>query len=123
MGRCGRRVLCAVQAGVGIAFWAISMPAARSTGRRRSRRWIASDAHDAMALSAPRRVPGIAHGRPFQREPMRAMDEAVADGIGDAGFANGGVPRGRRELTGDERRRAFTAIFDHLEQVAPFAHR
>ena len=32
MGRCGRRVLCAVQAGVGIAFWAISTLAARSTG-------------------------------------------------------------------------------------------
>ncbi len=32
MGRCGRRVLGAVQAGVGIAFWAISTPAARSTG-------------------------------------------------------------------------------------------
>jgi hypothetical protein len=29
--RCGRRVLGAVQAGVGIAFWAISMPASRST--------------------------------------------------------------------------------------------
>jgi hypothetical protein len=31
VGRCGRRVLCAVQAGVGIAFSAISTLAARST--------------------------------------------------------------------------------------------
>ena len=45
------------------------------------------------------------------------MDQAVADRIGDAGLANGGVPRGRRELAGNERRRPFAPIFDDLEQV------
>ena len=48
------------------------------------------------------------------------MDQAVADRIGDAGLANGGVPRGRRQLAGDERRGAFAAIFDDLQQVAAF---
>jgi hypothetical protein len=40
------------------------------------------------------------------------MDEPVADRIRDAGLANRGVPRGRRQLAGDERRGAFTPILD-----------
>ena len=135
MGRCGRRVLCAVQAGVGIAFWAISMPAARSTGvfadRRppgcpriddRTRIDLASRATviaimtTALSRAARRR---IAHRGPFQREPVRAMDEPIADRIGDRRVANGRVPRGRRELAGNERRRPFAPIFDHLQQVPP----
>ena len=48
------------------------------------------------------------------------MNQAVADRVGDAGLANRRVPGGRRQLTGDERGRAFTAIFDDLEEVAAF---
>ena len=51
---------------------------------------------------------------------MGPMDQAIADRIGDAGLANRGVPRGRRELAGDQRRGAFAAILDHLQQIAPF---
>ena len=47
------------------------------------------------------------------------MDYAVADGIGDGRVANGRVPRGRRELARNERRRPFASIFDHLQQVSP----
>ena len=50
---------------------------------------------------------------------MRVVDQPVADGIGDAGFADGGVPGRRRELTRDQRRGAFTPIFQDLEEVAP----
>ncbi len=51
---------------------------------------------------------------------MRLMDQPVADRIRDAGLANGGVPRGRRQLAGDERRGPLTPIFNDLEQVAAF---
>ena len=47
------------------------------------------------------------------------MDQPIADRIGDAGFANGGVPRGGRELAGDQRRGPFTAIFQDFEQIPP----
>jgi len=50
---------------------------------------------------------------------MRAMQEAVADGIGDTGFADRRMPRRRRELTRDERSAAFTAILDDFKEVAP----
>jgi hypothetical protein len=33
------------------------------------------------------------------------------------------VPRGRGQLTGDERGRAFTAIFDHFQEVTPLGIR
>ena len=49
---------------------------------------------------------------------MRLMEDAVADGIGDTRFADRGMPRRRRELTGDERGAAFTAIFDFEEVTA-----
>ena len=48
------------------------------------------------------------------------MDQSVADRIRDAGLANGGVPRGRRQLTGDQRRGPFAPIFNDLQQVAAF---
>jgi hypothetical protein len=49
------------------------------------------------------------------------MDQPVADRIGDAGFANGGMPGRGRELAGNQRRGAFTAIFQHLEQIPPLS--
>ena len=50
---------------------------------------------------------------------MRAMQEAVADGIGDTGFADRRMSRRRRKLTRDERGAAFTAILDDFKEVAP----
>jgi len=51
---------------------------------------------------------------------MRLMDQPIADRIRDAGLANGGVPRGRRQLAGNERRGAFAPILNHLQQVPAF---
>ena len=51
---------------------------------------------------------------------MCPMDHAVADRIRDAGLANRGVPRRRRELTGDQRRGPFASIFNDLQQVTAF---
>ena len=48
------------------------------------------------------------------------MNQAIADRVGDARLANGRMPRGWRQLTGDERGAAFTPIFDDLEQVPAF---
>ena len=50
---------------------------------------------------------------------MRVMDQPITDRIGDAGFADGGVPGGRRQLTGNQRRGPFTPIFQDLEQIPP----
>ena len=50
---------------------------------------------------------------------MRLMEDAVANGIRHTRFTDGGVPRGRRELTRDERRAPFAAIFDHFQQIPP----
>ena len=47
------------------------------------------------------------------------MEDAVADGIGDTRLADGRVPRGRRELARNERRRPFAPILDHLQQIPP----
>ena len=118
--RCGRRVLGAVQAGVGIAFWTISTPAARSTGSSAGKRpprmpqERRSDVGSTCSIprnTGPNRnsrrdlrpapCSGIAHGRPLQREPMRLMDHAVADRIGDTGLPNRGVPRRRGKLARD----------------------
>jgi hypothetical protein len=51
---------------------------------------------------------------------MRPMDHAVADRIRDAGLANGGVPRGRRQLAGNERRGAFAPVLHDLQEVPAF---
>lgn len=48
---------------------------------------------------------------------MRAMNEPIADGIGDRRVANGGVPRRRRQVAGNERRRPVAPILDHLQEV------
>ena len=46
------------------------------------------------------------------------MDQAVADRVSDARLANRRMPRGGWQLTGDERGRPFTPIFDDLQQIA-----
>jgi hypothetical protein len=51
---------------------------------------------------------------------MRVMDQPIADRIGNARFADGSVPGRRRQLAGNERRRPFAAIFEDLEEIAPF---
>ena len=50
---------------------------------------------------------------------MRVLEDAIADGIGDTRLADGRVPRGRRELAGDERRATLAPIFDHLQEISP----
>ena len=75
---------------------------------------------DHAGAFGPASRPGVAHGRPFQRQSMRLMDHPVADRIRDAGLANRGVPRGRRQLAGDQRRGPLTPIFNDLQQVAAF---
>lgn len=47
------------------------------------------------------------------------MDQSIANRIGDAGFANGRVPGGRRELARNQGRGPFASIFEDLEEVAP----
>jgi hypothetical protein len=51
------------------------------------------------------------------------MNQAIADGVGDAWLANGCVPRGRWQLTRKQRGRSFAPIFDNLQQVAAFGIR
>jgi len=48
------------------------------------------------------------------------MNQPVTDRIGHAGFADSGVPGRGRELAGNQRRGPFAAIFEDLEEVAPF---
>ena len=51
------------------------------------------------------------------------MNQAVADRVGDARFPDGGMPGRGRQLAGDQRRGAFAAVFEDLEEIAPLAIR
>jgi hypothetical protein len=48
------------------------------------------------------------------------MNQAIADGVGDARLANGRMPCGRRQLTGNQGGPPLTPIFDHLEEITAF---
>lgn len=48
---------------------------------------------------------------------MRAVEQAIADGVGEVGIADAGVPVFGRELAGDEGRGTLTAIFDYFDEV------
>jgi hypothetical protein len=56
-----------------------------------------------------------------ERQDVCIVHEAVADRIGDGGIAEGRVPVGRDETTGDHRRRAVVAILEDFEEVATLA--
>ena len=112
MDRCGRRDLGAVQAGVGIAFSAISMPAARSTGS------LLVGGRGSSSHLRPSSGSRVTHGRSLQRETMRVMDQAIADRIGDTGLADRQMPGRRWQLAGHQRGPAITPIFDDFQEIA-----
>jgi len=62
----------------------------------------------------------LPHRAAAQRDQVRVMDEAVADGVGDRGLSNRLMPSFGRKLRGQNRRRLVVAILEHLEQVASF---
>jgi len=49
---------------------------------------------------------------------MSAVDQAIADGVGERGVADHFVPRFDWQLTGDEGGGALVAVLDHLEKIA-----
>ena len=68
----------------------------------------------------PRLGSDFAHRAALEFDPVRAVDEPVADRIGDRRFAERVVPRFDGELTRDQGRGAFVAIFDDFEDVPAF---
>ena len=63
----------------------------------------------------------LAHRRPFEREPIGVVNDAIEDGVGEGWLADDLVPRLHRELTGDQRRAGAVAVLNDLHQVAPLA--
>src|SRR5271168_5226099 len=57
---------------------------------------------------------GLAHRRPFEREPIGVVYDAIEDGVGKGGLADDLMPSPHRELAGDQRRTAAIAILDDL---------
>lgn len=55
----------------------------------------------------------------FQFELMSVVHQAVEDGVGQGGVADGGVPVFNWKLTGDDGRAAAVAVVEHFQQVAP----
>jgi hypothetical protein len=69
----------------------------------------------AFALSAPfRRVClgriELSHRRPFKREPIGVVDDAIEDGVGEGGLTNHLMPRLHGELASDQRRVSAIAV-------------
>lgn len=58
----------------------------------------------------------VAHRRALQRQLVRAMNQAVADRIGDTRLPDRRVPGRRRQLTGDKGGLPFTPIFNDLQE-------
>ena len=52
---------------------------------------------------------------------MGVVQQAVADGVGEVGVADDGVPVLAEELAGDECGGSLGAILDDLDQVAALA--
>jgi antirestriction protein ArdC len=61
----------------------------------------------------------FAQGFPDQGERMGVMDQAVEDGVGQGGMAQGLVPVRHRQLTGDHGRAGLIAVIEQVQQVAP----
>ena len=62
-----------------------------------------------------------AEGAAGEGEPVRVVHEPVEDRVPEGGIADHVVPVLDGQLAGDERRPAAGAIFDELQQIAPFA--
>ena len=54
----------------------------------------------------------------FEIDAVRAMDDAVEDGVGEGGIADHLVPAIDRDLAGDQQRAPVVAVIDDLEQIA-----
>jgi len=67
---------------------------------------------------------GIRLGAPLRRtlqlEAVGVVQQAVADGVGEVGVADAGVPVLRQELAGDEGGGTLSAVFDDFDQVSSF---
>src|SRR6266851_8391960 len=59
-----------------------------------------------------------AQGRPFEFDPVYAVDDAIEDRVGQGGIADHLMPAVDRHLAGDEQRAALVAVVDDLEQIA-----
>jgi hypothetical protein len=55
----------------------------------------------------------------LQVELMGVVDEAVNDGIGQGGIANGGVPVFNPKVASDDSRVGAVTVVEHFQQVAP----
>src|SRR5437773_11243828 len=64
---------------------------------------------------------GAADGGPLELEAVGVVEQAVADGIGQVGIADDGVPVLGQELTGDEGGGPLRAILDDLDQIPALA--
>ncbi len=62
----------------------------------------------------------LTHALAGKGQPVRVVDEAVQDGIGQGRIADRFVPVLHRELTGNDRGAAAVAVFEDFQQVAPF---
>jgi hypothetical protein len=51
-------------------------------------------------------------------DPMRVVDDAVEDGVGQRRIADDFVPVVDRHLAGDDQRAGAVAILDDLQQIA-----
>ena len=77
-------------------------------------------------IGAQRREPNsvVELGLPSSRgslwhDPVGVVENAVADGVG-RGRGEVVVPLGRRQLAGDDGRPLAGAVFEDLEEIAPF---
>ena len=61
----------------------------------------------------------LAQARALQLDAMRAMNDAVEDGIAERGIADQFVPARHGDLAGDQQRAFLVAVLNDLQQVAP----
>lgn len=59
----------------------------------------------------------LSHGASFELDAVSVVNDAVEDGIGQGGVADGLMPVLEGELTGDERRLSTDTVFQDLQEV------
>lgn len=67
------------------------------------------------ALGSDGRAP---QGWAFQLDPVRAVNDAVEDGVTESGIGDHLMPFADRDLAGDQQRAAFVAVVDDFQQIA-----
>ena len=60
----------------------------------------------------------LSAGRALHLDPVRVVDEAVEDGVGDGGMGDVVVPVFDGQLAGDDGRSSAVPVFEDLEHVA-----